>query len=177
MLFGEGNSGVKGLSSLARTGEPAVPDGRVLFQDGVGPRLRVGFDFDADSLVGNALNRAELRLYPDTLALDGSGSFVRPRPATLLLFGVDEDGGEVVSAVGELDEEGGYYVFGGAGGTGVQFPLRVVLQRYLLGETPFDHFEIVVPSGVNTLSPLLFYGPGTGETAPQLELVLTEPDL
>ena len=176
VFFGEGNNGVKAFSSLERTGEVALPPDRVLLQDGIGPRLRLDLDLETSDLLGNALNRAEIRLYPDTLALDGSATLHRPRPPVLLLYAVEEDGSEFLSAVGELRDEG-YYAFSDASGSGggtVQVSLRTVLQRDLLGDPFFDHFEIAVPSSFNTLNPLLFYGAGADETAPRAVLTLTE---
>lgn len=162
------NTGVKSITNLARAGEPALPADRVLLQDGLGPRVRLSLDLSEADLLGEALNRVALHLYPDTLALDGSSGFYRPRPPALALYGVLEDGTEAEVATAVLDEAGRYAFSSN--------DLRAILQGALLGEETFDHYEIVVPSVVNTISPVLFYGPGSGETAPQMQLVVTEID-
>ena len=180
VLFGQtsGNTvGFKSLTSLSREAEAALILDRAVLQDGVGPGVRL--DFDLDTFVGEALNRAEIHVYADMQALQQNtpAGFARTPIETVELIGVDEDGNvpslpdgsPVLSIFAEADEEGRLRFSSNV--------LRVLIQEKLLErEGEIDHFELRAPPALTTISPLLFYPVGSGETAPQVQLTLTNTD-
>lgn len=170
----------KTLTSLARTGTPAVPPNRVLLQDGVGPAVALNFDFDA-ALPDGAVNRAILRAFADTLALgqDAPPNFVRPSIERLQLIGIDEDGEEFLlyraSFVAEKVEfDSARLGIGSADNFSVdRILLGQMIQEAILGNPRFARLRLEVPAGLNSISALFLYDQQSGETAPAAVLTLT----
>ena len=165
----------KVLTGLTRQTSPDPPAGRLAFQDGVGPTLRL--ELDTEALEASAINRAALRLQVDTETMEQQkpSDFARPQPSSLVLIGVQENGEEVPLGPGALNEEG-QYVFAGS-------LLRLHLQEVLLeGASPFSYYRLSPPfnpqepiPGTMTINSVLFYGlpDALPSRAPTLLLTVT----
>ena len=152
------------LSGLIRTGQPTLPEGRLLVQDGVGPT--VSFNVDFDDFDDTPLNAAFVRFFADTLAVQETPpNFVRPLLETLQLVRVTEEDQTFVMAEASLNDEG-HYRFSDAA-------LRQVLQQTFFGEELFDHFELRIPFTNNTINVMLLFDATSEETAPEVLLTLS----
>jgi len=157
----------KSLSGLQRTGEPSLPEGRILLQDGAGPIVKLNFDFDG--LEEAPLNGAIVRLFADTLSvLETPPNFVRPRVETLQLVRIDSDEQAFLIAEATLSD-GGDYRFS-------DLALRNILQQVFFGETLFEHLELRVPFSASTLNVMLLYDAASGDTAPEALLTISPTD-
>lgn len=92
--------GFKTFTHIARPANgtpPEVPENYILLQDGIGTQLNMEWDFGAnplDSLSQSPLNRAEIYVPVDTIALkerSGSETFVRPIPRGYRMVLVRDD--------------------------------------------------------------------------------------
>ncbi len=152
------------LSGLIRTGQPTLPEGRLLVQDGVGPT--VSFNVDFDDFDDTPLNAAFVRFFADTLVVQETPpNFVRPLLETLQLVRVTEEDQAFVMAEASLNDEG-HYRFSDAA-------LRQVLQQTFFGEELFDHFELRIPFTNNTINVMLLFDAASEETAPEVLLTLS----
>lgn len=152
----------KAVSTLRRTTVPSIPDSRVLFQDGVGPRVQL--DFDVSDFEDQPINDAIFRLFADTVTVQQHTPphFYRPRPERLILRFATEAGNTF--SLGELDFEGDGHLRLRSS------QLRDLLQQAMVGERLFTHLDLIVPPHNNSIAALLLFGPDRGETAPRVFL-------
>ncbi len=164
----------KVLTTVAREQAPALPEGRLLLQDGLGQGVLLRFNFMADSVREAGLHAAVLEVPIDSVQLKQTPvGFVRPLPATVRLIGVNAEGNVPVTSLGEpivlatTTPEDGRLRFR-LGSTSLQ-----TLQRLMLGETLVQYFRLEFPTDDNTLGPLLLYTAPT--LRPTLILMVTPP--
>ena len=164
----------KVLTTVAREQAPALPEGRLLLQDGLGQGVLLRFNFMADSVREAGLHAAILEVPVDSARLAQTpGGFVRPLPATVRLVGVNAEGNVPVTSLGEP------IVLATAVPEGKRLRFRLnltslqTLQRLMLGESPIQYLRLEFPSDDNTLGPLLLYTAPT--LRPTLILMLTPP--
>jgi len=152
------------LSGVIRTGQPTIPEGRFLIQDGTGPTL--SFNVDFDGLDDTPLNAAFVRFFADTLTIQETPpNFVRPLIETLQLVRITEEDAAFVMAEASLDDNGSYR-FSDA-------TLREVLQQTFFGQDLYDHFALRIPFTDNTISVMLLFDATSDETAPEVLLTLS----
>ncbi|MGI9174717.1 MAG: hypothetical protein ACR2GR_05315 [Rhodothermales bacterium] len=182
VFFGQSSgtaSGFKSLTTLSREGEPTLLPDRTVLQDGVGPGVRLDLDLTDSDFLGEALNRAEIVVYADLLALqqNAPAGFARPTIEPVELIGVDadgnvpslSDGSPILSIFAEPDEEGRLRFSSNV--------LRVLIQEVLLErDNDIDHFELRAPPALTSISPLFLYPVGSGETTPQVQLTIANAD-
>lgn len=156
------------LSTLERSGNVTLPPDRLLFQDGIGSTVAFGFDFAAENITNNAINRIEFRIAADTTfpAEYTPTGFHRPLLRNLELFGITGDGeslsfGEVFT----LDDDGYYSL---ASGT-----LTSIVQQVLLGSTILDHFALRVPRNPNSINAIMLMDVSDVQFAPHAILTIT----
>lgn len=152
------------LSGVTRTGQPTLPAGHLLLQDGAGPTL--AFNVDLDEFADTPLNAAFVRFFADTLAVqDTPPTFVRPMIETIQLVRVTEDDQAFVVAEATRTDDG-HYRFSDA-------RLSDVLQQTFFGQDLFDHFELRIPFIDNTINVMLLFDAASDETAPEILLTLS----
>ena len=152
------------LSGVLRAGEPALPEGYVLVQDGVGPTL--SFNVDFDDFTDTPLNAAFIRFFADTLAVqDTPPNFTRPLIETFQLVRVTDEGLALVMAEASLGDDGTYR-FSDAN-------LREVLQQTFFGQDLYDHFALRIPFTNNTINAMLLFDATSDETAPEVLLTIS----
>ena len=152
------------LSGVIRTGQPTIPEGRFLIQDGTGPTL--SFNVDFDGLDDTPLNAAFVRFFADTLAVQETPpNFVRPLIETLQLVRITEEDAAFVMAEASLGDDGSYR-FSDA-------TLREVLQQTFFGQDLYDHFALRIPFTDNTINVILLFDAASDETAPEVLLTLS----
>ena len=152
------------LSGVIRTGQPMIPEGRLLIQDGTGPTL--SFNVDFDGLDDTPLNAAFVRFFADTLTVQETPpNFVRPLVETLQLVRITEADAAFVMAEASLNDDGSYR-FSDA-------TLRQVLQQTFFGQDLYDHFALRIPFTDNTISVMLLFDAASDETAPEVLLTLS----
>jgi len=152
------------LSGVIRTGQPTIPEGRLLIQDGTGPTL--SFNVDFDGLDDTPLNAAFVRFFADTLTVQETPpNFVRPLIETLQLVRITEADAAFVMAEASLGDDGSYR-FSDA-------TLREVLQQTFFGQDLYDHFALRIPFTDNTISVMLLFDATSDETAPEVLLTLS----
>lgn len=160
------------FTHIAQSDVPEHPD-RILVQDGVGRALAFSFTLP-DSLQNAPISRAELRLPTDTTLFEGStlpSDFVRPPANDLVLQGFTENDEEILALPDSLRDDG-TFVFSSSS----EVSLQQIFQQITLGKPSVAHYRLVVSQANNTINPLLFYRPETGENAPRVSLVVTQPD-
>jgi len=152
------------LSGVIRTGQPTIPEGRFLIQDGTGPTL--SFNVDFDGLDDTPLNAAFVRFFADTLAVQETPpNFVRPLIETLQLVRITEEDAAFVMAEASLNDDGSYRFSDAI--------LREVLQQTFFGQDLYDHFALRIPFTDNTISVMLLFDAASDETAPEVLLTLS----
>ena len=155
---------VKSITRFEREGDaPALP-GRLVTQNGLGPRLHLNFDLTP--FAGNAVNRANLRLRVDTLALAPAPNFVRPAVTEMSLYGITQDSVSVLLDVGSVDQNA-FLDFDSES-------FRSVVQALVLDAEPFDRYELRFPvTGGNTVNALVMFDTTAVEAAPSVVLTTT----
>lgn len=157
---------VRNLTSVARSTPPSTPPGLLAVQDGVGPVLRLDFDFEQEAFSETPLNGAVLRLFADTLALKMTPpNFVRPIQRTFDLVAVADDTTTFGLGQGTLDERGH-----------IRFDnpfIRDFVQRVFFDDEVFSHFEARFPGLDNTINALLIHDTSVPETTPEALLTLS----
>lgn len=156
------------------------PADRVLIQDGMGQALSFSFTLP-DSLLQNyaPVSRAELQLPTDTSLFDSDAlppDFVRPQTTDLGLEGFIDDNRAFI--IGDSLNADGVFAFSATPPSNqqVNVSLRQFFQQMSLGEPSIDRYQVILSQADNTISPLLFYVPGTGENAPRVLLTITQSD-
>lgn len=160
------------FSSLDRSGGN-LPPNRVLLQDGTGIELSLGFTLP-DSLRNTPVNRAEIRIRADTTTLNAAlpdqPDFVRHTSTSVQILGIPEGDDTPVAITPSSNplriDAQARLIFGG------EAP-RSIFENELLGGARFERFRLRLILSENTINPLLFFGPGAGERAPQLLLTVT----
>ncbi len=133
-------------------------------QNGAGPRLRLNFDIT--QLQDVALNRAAIHLATDTLTLAETPDFVRPFEEDFALYGILNDSSSVLLAINPVGSDGSLDL--------VSETFRSVLQQFVLGVEPYDHYELRFSvAGSNNVNALVLYDTTSVETAPSLVLTYT----
>lgn len=165
-----------------RKQEAALPPNRLLVQAGVGPQARFNFEL-ADDIEASAVNRVALTFSTDTVTVDQNTlpGFVRPMIRTLDLYGVSSEEALVLLARASRDDRGRFVFRSDL--------LAREIQRTLLEDHTFDHFEIRIPAPATTpddqselalltasISAVLFHDTGAAENAPVAYLTLTPID-
>lgn len=159
------------VTGIARRTAAALPPDRLLVQDGLGSALHLTLNLSADSLANSALNRVVLRLPVDTLSLADNQAplhFIRPRPARLDLFGIQEDGEDVLLSFASVDNTG-QLVFD----TRTARSWLSALQQSITGTPPFIRYRIAAPNAENSITPLLLFQTATGSQPPIALLTYT----
>lgn len=171
----------KAYSALRKEGG-ALPGGRRLVQAGVGPEARFELRLDEEAST-SAINRAALTFHADTAAVlqDVPPGFVRPMIRSLDLYGLTTEGGLVLLARSNLDEEGRFIFRSDL--------LAREIQTALLGTRTYEQFELRIPMPDTTptdqseiamlpasLSVALLYDAESGELSPTAHLTLTPID-
>ncbi len=152
------------LTGVTRAGQPTIPEGRFLIQDGTGPTL--SFNVDFDGLDDTPLNAAFVRFFADTLAVQETPpNFVRPLVETFQLVRITEADEAFVMAEASLNDDGSYR-FSDAN-------LREILQQTFFGQDLYDHFELRIPFTDNTINVMLLFDAASDETAPEVLLTLS----
>jgi hypothetical protein len=153
------------LTGIRRDGEPTVPDGYILLQDGVGPNVTLDFEFEG--LDTTPLHGAILRFFADTVAVQTTAppNFVRPLVETLHLLRVTEADEAFFVGEATLTEEGDYRFSDPL--------LSNVLQQTFFGADLFDHLELRVPTDDNTINFMLLYDAEAGAMAPEALLTIS----
>ncbi len=164
----------RSFTSIERSNAPSLSD-RVLLQDGFGRALSFEFTFP-DSLRDTPISRAVLRLPTDTTIFDAEQrppNFVRPRTSDLVIQGFTRDSTVVLASPAGLSRRGSL-VFEAPSQSGAS--IRQIFQAIALGEPSAQRYQVSLSQSNNTINPLLFYAPSTGENAPRVSLTITEPD-
>lgn len=164
----------RSFSSIDRPDVLSISD-RVLIQDGLGRALSFQFTFP-DSLRDTPISRAVLRLPTDTTVFDEEQlpvNFVRPRTGDLVIQGFASDSTLQLASSASLNNRG-VLTFEAAPQSGVS--IRQIFQSIALGEPSVDRYQISLSQANNTINPLLFYTPGTGENTPRASITITQPD-
>ena len=152
------------LSGVVRTGQPTVPEGLLLVQDGVGPNL--SFDVDFDGLDDTPLNAVFVRFFADTLAVQETPpNFVRPLIETLQLVRITDEEVALIMAEATLDADGTYRF--------ADPTVREVFQRTFFGEDLYDHLALRIPFTDNTINVMLLFDAASDETAPEVLLTIS----
>lgn len=162
---------VRTVTGIARNTPANLPPDRFLVQDGLGSALQLSVDLSADSLVNSALNRVVLRLPVDTLSLANSQAplhFVRPRPSRIDLFGIQEDGEEVLLTLASVDAAG-QLVFD----TEAARAWLNALQQAVTGTPPYTRYRIAPPRAENSINALLLFQSTAGSPTPATILTYT----
>ncbi len=152
------------ISNIRREGEPVVPEGRVLLQDGTGPNITL--DFDLDGFDDKPLHGAILRVFADTASVKAaSPNFVRPLVETVQLVQVTDAEDVFLIAETTLSDDGDYRF--------TDPRLSALLQQKFFGVDLFDHLELRLPVDDNTINFMLLYDAASGETAPEALLTIS----
>lgn len=180
----------KTFTAIDRSDAPYSEDW-ILMQDGVERIL--SFDFLLpDSLKNTPISRAVLHLRTDTSLFEPVSTpadFVRPRTNVLYVQGFLEDSEEdsapaFLVPVLESDtlNANGHFAFS-QGEDLLSNPrarrtvsLLQLFQRITLGKPSIDRYRVRLSQASNTINPLLFFRPGTGENAPRVSLTITQAD-
>ncbi len=138
----------KRVTFSTRTVDATTLPERILFQRGVGPKIRLNFDLA--SLQDVSLNRVALRVPFDTDAFDTPSNFFRPEIENLSLYGVLSDSTTELLAISQNNEEG-FYDF-------VSETFHSVVQQFILGFEPYEAYEIRFPvTSNNSIDALILY--------------------
>lgn len=157
----------KSITDYARLSQPNIPPGRMVLQNGVGPKLRLNFDLS--QIADVSLNRAVFRLEADTMALIATPNFVRPREPNFALYGVLGDTQSVLLAINPVDSDGSLHL--------TSETLRSILQQFSLGLAPYDNYEIRFPvTASNTINALVVHDSTSVTGAPAAVLTYTRLD-
>ncbi len=180
------------ITALERRGGVTLPEGVVLFQDGIpsspdvnapnGAAIRV--DFNTDELRSAVLNGAELRVHINVEVLDSeSPDFQRPRSDRLSLVAVDSNGDVVFADAGTplldirvfLMEDGELRFRDPDQNSELSF--RRYLQQKKLATLPseVEGLELRIPDTDNTIDAVLLIGPGSDpEREPRIFVTLSD---
>lgn len=172
----------KSFTAIERLDEATLdlPSDRVLIQDGMGQAISLSFTLP-DSLRDAPISRAELRLPADTSLFDAEtlpAHFSRSRTNDFVLEGFLDNGDRAFAVSNSLNTEG-HFAF--TSGEDLLAPpvsprtisLRQIFQQVAFGERSIDRYQITLSQAANTISPFLFYTPGTGTNAPRILLTIT----
>ena len=145
---------------------------RLLLQNGTG--LAVRFTLRRDSLLAllkaptASINRALLRFTADLDLSESAGSFARPAPQTVRLYGADE-GQSSFAPIAEFTLSDGQLELNDTDAE----VLRRLIQNGIRGSSVPNLYRLQIPGG-NTLDALFFYNAdASAERAPQLSLTYT----
>jgi len=164
----------RSFTSIERSGGPTLSD-RTLLQDGFGRALSFEFTFP-DSLRDTPISRAILRLPTDTTLFDREQrppNFVRPLTSGLVIQGFTSDSTLVLASPTSLTSDG-VFAFEAPAQSGAS--LRQIFQSIALGQSSVERYQVSLNQSSNTINPLLFYVPGSGESTPRVSLTITKPD-
>lgn len=157
----------KSITDYARLSPPNVPPGRMIIQNGLGPKLRLNFDLS--QIADVSLNRAVFRLEADTMALRTIPNFVRPLEPNFALYGVLGDTQSVLLAINPIDSDGSLNL--------TSETLRSILQEFSLGLDPYDNYEIRFPvTASNTINALVIHDSTSITGPPAVVLTYTRLD-
>ena len=138
-------------TQIKRTRSASIPDGFVLFQDGVGPSVELALELD--EFMGQPIHSAVLSFKADTAPyqMETPSSFFRPIPLTMQLVAVPEDHTSPVILVGQatLDDHGSYRFAGR--------DMNLFFQGVLLGEYAYDRLELRAPVLDHSLDAVLLH--------------------
>ncbi len=152
------------ISGIRREGEPILPEGRVLLQDGAGPGIT--FNFDLEGFDDTPLNGAILRIFADTASVQAAAAnFVRPFLQTVQIVQITEAEDAFLIAEATLSDDGDYRFSDPR--------LSALFQQKFFGVDLFDHLELRVPVNDNTINFMLLYDAASGEMAPEALLTLS----
>ncbi len=151
---------------VERSAPMNIPDGLVLFQDGVGPAIEMNFALD--DYTNLPINGAVLAFRADieTSQLTPP-NFVRPMPDTLQLVAVPKDDRTPPILVGQamLDDRGEYNFSG--------TDVSTFFQRLLVGAEEYAHFELRAPVLSHSLNSILLHGKDAGDLSPRATIILS----
>ncbi len=153
-------------TQIKRMSPSTPPDGLVLFQDGVGPAIRMEFDFG--KFKNLPINGAILSFTADTLTSKAAPTnFVRPLPQELQLIAVPLDNTNPSTLIGKvaLNDDGEYRFIGRDVGK--------FFQRVLFGSEDYAYLELRAPVENNSLNAVLLYGTGTANLSPRTTFILS----
>lgn len=156
---------VRALSGIVRQSARSAHDPLVPFQDGVGPGVRINFDFSA--YADTPINGAFVRIFADTVAtLAAPEHFVRPLARRLQLVVVTDPDEPVILIAQAMLSDAGVYRFIGDG-------LRSFFQGILFGDNTFEHFELRAPYLENSIDAVLLHGSASQQRAPEIVFILS----
>lgn len=180
--------GAKTITTTRRLGQPNIPDGYVLLQDGMGRQApgdttrgwssyRVGLDFGGLPFQKSALSRLALELIADTLVLKNTPpGFVRPLLREVEAIGLDDKGGVIFGSNGDFLLRVTGKLADDATLTLAGARLTAVGQLLLRGQTsPVQALLVQPPPASGTLNALLLRAPGTPE-APRFAFTTVSSD-
>ncbi len=157
----------KSITDYSRQSPPNIPPGRILLQNGIGPKLSLNFDLS--QLANVSLNRAVFHLEADTLALTTTPNFVRPQEPNFALYGILGDTQSVLLAINPIDSDGSLDL--------TSETLRSILQQFSLGLDPYDNYEIRFPvTASNTINALVVHDSTSVTGPPSVVLTYTKLD-
>jgi hypothetical protein len=144
------------LTTARRLSPTTPPAERLTVQDTAGPGVVLHFDLSDDTLATAVINRAEIRVIVDTLALRSNTppNFVRPEVPRLELHAATTAGGSIVLGTANVDN--GVAAFSGS-------LVRAALQGLAEGVGVVDHFRVVVAADVSSVGAVVLNAPGTGQ--------------
>lgn len=152
------------ISGIRREGEPILPEGRLLLQDGAGPSIT--FNFDLEGFDDTPLNGVILRIFADTASVQAAApNFVRPFLQTVQIVQITEAEDAFLIAEATLSDDGDYRFSDPR--------LSALFQQKFFGVDLFDHLELRVPVLNNTINFMLLYDAASGEMAPEALLTLS----
>ena len=153
-------------TQVKRMSPPKVPDGFILFQDGIGPTIEMEFDFD--ELKNRPINGAILSFSADTLTNQATPpNFSRPLPRTLQLIAVPSDDTASAILVGQSTiDDSGEYLFSGS-------DVSLFFQRALLGSQEYKHLELRAPADQHSLNAVLLHDTHAGDLSPRVTIFLS----
>ncbi len=156
---------VRALSGIVRQSERSAQDPLVTFQDGIGPGVRIIFDFS--TYADTPINGAFVRIFADTVStLATPEHFVRPLARNLQLVVVSDPDEPVILIAQATLSDAGAYRFIGAG-------LRSFFQGILFGDETFEHLELRAPYLENSIDAILLHGPASQQRAPEVVFILS----